>query len=90
MYLWPKDAVVVPKSNPPDKGKSTIGNKAVTAIGIASVIHQMATQAVEANMALASGDNPSGLKNNKIRINDKGPKMKPMRLMLLIMMGCWN
>lgn len=80
MYLCPKDAVVVPRSNPPDKGKRTMGNKDVTAIGIASVIHQMATHAVDASMALPSSERPSGLKNDKIRIKANGPKRKPMRL----------
>lgn len=61
-----------------------MGNNAVTAIGIASVIHQMATQAVEANIDLASGERPWGLKNTKINIKAKGPKKKPRRLMLLI------
>jgi len=37
-----------------------MGIKTVTAIGMASVIHQMAIQNVEASTALASFDKPSG------------------------------
>ncbi len=51
--LCPKALVVVPKSNPPDSGNNTIGINAVTAIGMASVIHQIAIQAVDAKTALA-------------------------------------
>ena len=39
---------------PPVKGNKIIGIRAVTAIGIASVIHQIAIQIVDANTALAS------------------------------------
>jgi hypothetical protein len=34
----------------------------VTAIGMASVIHQIAIQSVQANTAMPCGLNPSGLK----------------------------
>ena len=47
-------------AKPPVNGNSTIGNNAVTLIGIASVIHQVAIHKVEAIIALASTDNPSG------------------------------
>ena len=39
---------------------STYGNKAVTEIGMASVIHQIAIHIVEARIALALGFKPSG------------------------------
>lgn len=54
MYLCPKAAVVEGRSSPPVRGNRTMGSKAVTAIGMASVIHQMATHKVAARMALAS------------------------------------
>ena len=50
------------KESPPDNGNNIIGSKAVTGIAIASVIHQTATQAVEAKIALASSESPSGWK----------------------------
>jgi len=55
-----------------------MGNKAVTAIGIASVIHQIAIQIVDARTALACGLRPSGWKKSKINTNDKGPEIKPI------------
>ena len=62
----------------PDNGKRIIGSKEVTAIGIASVIHQKAIHNVDAKTALASFDNPSGFKKSLIRINNKGPKKRPI------------
>ena len=59
-YLCPKDAVVSDNSSPPVRGNNTIGIRAVTAIGIASVIHQIAIQIVDAKTALACGLKPSG------------------------------
>ena len=59
-YLCPKDAVVSDNSSPPVRGNNTIGIRAVTAIGIASVIHQIAIQIVDAKTALALGFKPSG------------------------------
>jgi len=58
--LCPKDAVVSDSPSPPVKGNKTIGSKAVTAIGIASVIHQIAIHIVDARIAFARGFNPSG------------------------------
>ena len=58
--------------------KPIIGNKEVTAIGIASVIHQTAIHNVDAKTALASSDNPSEFKKSLIRINNKGPKKRPI------------
>ena len=51
-------------------------------MGIASVIHQIAIQIVDANTALASMVKPSGWKNNKTKINAKGPRIKPIFLEL--------
>ena len=52
-YLCPNAAVVSAKPKAPVKGNRMIGNKAVTSIGIASVIHQIAIHKVTANTALA-------------------------------------
>ena len=79
-----KSASGIGKSNPPDNGNNTIGKSAVTAMGIASVIHQTAIHDVEASTALASVDKPSGLKYNRIIKNKMGPSNKPMRLVLFI------
>jgi hypothetical protein len=79
-YLCPKEAVVSESPNPLVKGNKIIGNKAVTAIGIASVIHHIAIQAVDARIALALGFSPSGLKKNKIKMNANGPEIKPIFL----------
>jgi hypothetical protein len=59
-YLCPKEAVVSDSPNPPVRGNKIMGNKAVTAIGIASVIHHIAIHAVDARTALALGFKPSG------------------------------
>jgi hypothetical protein len=59
-YLCPKEAVVSDSPNPPVKGNKIIGNNAVAAIGIASVIHHIAIHAVDARIALALGFKPSG------------------------------
>jgi hypothetical protein len=48
------------KSNPPDNGNRTKGSSAVTAIGIASLIHQMAIQTVVAKTAFTSWERPIG------------------------------
>src|SRR5690606_12161905 len=58
MILFPKAAPVLARSRPPVSGNSTKGNREVTGIGMASEIHQMAIQAVEANTAKASWDMP--------------------------------
>ena len=55
-----KEAVVSESPNPPVNGNNTIGLRAVTAIGIASVIHQIAIQIVDAKTAFASEVKPSG------------------------------
>ena len=55
------------KLNPPLKGKRIIGNKAVTEIEMASVIHQIATQAVDAKIALADLLKPSQSHRHLVR-----------------------
>ena len=62
----------------PIRGKSTIGSKAVANNGIASVIHQIAIQIVEASIAFALGFSPSGLKKNNTAKKAKGPDIKPI------------
>ena len=59
-------------------GNNIIGNNAVTAIGIASVIHQIAIQIVEASIAFALGFKLSGLKKNRTAKKAKGPDIKPI------------
>ena len=61
-----------------------MGNNAVAAMGMASVIHQTAIQVVDARMPLASSDKPFEEKNNLIRINNKGPRIIPMRFVIVI------
>ena len=53
---------------------SIIGNNAVTAIGKASVIHQIAIQTADAKTAFTGLLSPTGWKNDSIRIIIKGPK----------------
>jgi hypothetical protein len=45
--------VVSSRGNAPDNGKRIIGNRDVAAIGMASVIHQIAIHSVDAKTALA-------------------------------------
>ena len=47
-------------------------------MGRASVIHQVATQILEAKIALPSMGNVSGLIMKKKKMNNKGPKTKPI------------
>ena len=82
-YLWPKDAVVSDNSSPPDNGNKIIGSKAVTEIGIASVIHHIAIQTVDAKIALASRVNPSGWKKLITKMNDNGPDTSPIFFVLM-------
>jgi hypothetical protein len=56
------------------RGNRIIGSKAVTEIGSASVIHQMAIQSDEAKTALEAVFRSAGLKNKRIRKNTVGPK----------------
>ena len=47
--------------NAPERGNSIMGSSDVTAIGMASVVHQIAIQRVEAKTAFPWSDNPSKL-----------------------------
>lgn len=77
-YLCPKEAVVDARSSPPVSGNRIIGSKAVTAMGKASVIHQIAIHKVEARMAFASWDRSSGRKAVNTKINTSGPDISPI------------
>ena len=79
-YLCPKEAVVSVKPSPPVRGNNTIGIRAVTAIGIASVIHQIPIHTVDARIPCASIDKPSGLKNIRIATKANGPVIRPIYL----------
>ena len=72
--LCPKDAVVSANSIPPVRGNRIIGNKAVTEMGRASVIHQIAIQMIEAKTPFEAAFRSAGLKNRRIRKNTVGPK----------------
>ena len=72
--LCPKAAEVDAKSIPPDKGNKTMGSNAVTAMGNASVIHQIAIQSEVANTALYASFSPYGSNKKSVRKNRIGPK----------------
>jgi len=60
IYLCPYEAVVSCRDSPPLNGKRMMGSNAVTVIGNASVIHQIAIQTAQAKIAFAFLFNPSG------------------------------
>jgi len=62
----------------PSSGKQTRGNNAVTAIGNASVAHQIAINTPIAATLYASGDNPSGVGKKEIIKAILGPKKRPI------------
>ena len=45
---------------------------------MASVIHQTAIHKVDAKTAFASSESPSELKNSFVKINNIGPKKRPI------------
>ncbi len=57
-----------------------MGSNAVTDIGSASVIHQMAIQSEEAKTALEASFKSAGLKNKRVKKNIVGPKKSPIVL----------
>ena len=59
---------------PPEIGNRSMGSSAVAEIGSASVIHQIAIQSADAKTAMEESFKPTGLKNNRVRINIAGPK----------------
>src|SRR5699024_4423567 len=71
----PYEEAVKSISSPLVIGNKTRGNKEVTGIGTASVIHHVAIQMVLAAIAIPSCASPSGRKNNSVRINNKGNKI---------------
>jgi len=85
MNLCPYAAVVFDRSKPPLKGNRTIGKSAVTAMGKASVIHQIAIQLAEAKTAHPSTESPSGRNRNKKNINESGPVIRPMVFLVICM-----
>tara|TARA_B100000886_G_scaffold325766_1_gene271623 strand:+ start:2159 stop:2434 length:276 start_codon:yes stop_codon:yes gene_type:complete len=78
--LFPKAAEVVAKSIPPDRGNIIIGSNAVTEIGSASVIHQIAIHRDDAKTALEESFKPTGLKKKNVEKNITGPKYSPIIL----------
>ena len=61
-----------------------IGNKEVTAMGIASVIHHMAIQKVQAKTATPSSLNPAGGGRLDMSTKSNGPKNRPIFFALKI------
>lgn len=89
IYGCAYELVVSVIPNPPETGNKTIGSREVTAMGIASVIHQMDIQAVEARIDNAWGLSPAGLKNNNRLKKLKGPATKPKDLRETLGFGIW-
>lgn len=58
-------------------GSNIKGNKLVAAIGIASVIHQVAIHNVIAKTNTPLSDKLSGWNNNNVSTKSKGPKINP-------------
>ena len=87
IYLCPNALVVDTKSKPPEMGNKTIGNNAVTAIGIASVIHHTEIHKTQANIAFAPSDNPSGWKKESVMANNRGPKIRPISFVLFMIVN---
>jgi len=79
-YLWPNEEEVSGNDKAPVRGKSIIGNNEVAAMGIASVIHQIAIHSVEAKTAFPWSDSPSNTKAYLVKANNKGPRKKPILL----------
>ncbi|GAB2634759.1 hypothetical protein GCM10026987_36240 [Belliella aquatica] len=78
------DFAVSAMDNAPRSGNKIKGNKEVAAIGIASVTHQVATQAVTANIANASEFISFGSKNKMMTANKIGPKILPTNGALIL------
>ena len=65
-------------SSAPVSGNRMIGNNDVTGIGIASVIHQIAIHAVQANTDWDSAFRSLDIGTNNMRINESGPAINEM------------
>src|SRR3989304_4144463 len=75
--IWfPYSAVTFPTSSAPSKGKRIIGSREVAGIGIASVSHQHAIQAVPAATDLASHESPF-ISERRMREKRRGPRTRP-------------
>ena len=61
-----------------NRGNSTIGSNAVTAMGTASVAHQIAISNPTAAVRHAASESSSGPPTTNIRIAIAGPRNKPM------------
>ena len=62
----------------PSRGKSTIGSKAVTAMGVASVIHLVVIRTATAATFIAAGGIPEGKGDSKIMASRRGPRINPI------------
>ena len=91
-YLCPKAAAVVDTSNTPVSGNKIIGNKAVTPIGITSVIHQSAIQRAMVSMSKAFSGIPSGVAMPCNRKKERGPESRNrfLRVMLFSIRLVWR
>ncbi len=78
MMSLPYAETTVSPSSAPVSGRSTTGSRDVTGMGIASVIHQVATQRVVARTASPAGESPSGSKNRSVTTNSSGPSTSPV------------
>lgn len=78
IILFPYDSAVFERSIIPNSGKRTIGSNEVTAIGIASVIHQMAIQITVSKRPkdFSFIDSGGPIKNKKVKTT--GPKKMNM------------
>ncbi len=61
----------------PNKGKHTMGNNAVTKIGIASVTHHIIIQAARLTTLEASRLKPKKPGNLRRMMNTTGPRIRP-------------
>jgi hypothetical protein len=61
-----------------------MGRREVASMGIASLIHQIAIHEVMAKTLLPSGLRPSGSMKSWINKKDKGPKIRPILLLVII------
>ena len=77
-YLCPKEDEVSDNDKAPVSGKRIIGSNEVAAIVIASVIHQIAIQSVDAKTAFAWSVSPSKTKTYLTKENITGPRTKPI------------
>src|SRR5690625_6523260 len=87
MREFPYCNVTSPADNTPVNGNNTIGSKAVAGIGIASVIHQIAIQAVVAAAARPGPSKVGRTGNTRGTKKAMGPSHRPMDLMTVLAEG---